>query len=348
MGGRSLRVFVLAWLGFGALVLGAAWLASGGWAAWVALDPLNRPYRPAESPVGIKGPYVAWLGDSVCLAQQAWSAEDLGTPSLGELMRHRLCGEGSLLGADWKFLAECRSGTSGPGYELAAKAFCASGAPPRIAVIPVNLRSLNAKGANGFAGPPAPVDAGALARARARPEPWAKRLVKGLGEPGAALRGLAAWGRKTLHDAFSPIGLREERDSRQGGPPSPQETAAGFRRVYGNGFGLDAAVLEALLRSGRLLRQSGCRVFYYLTPVERARFEELMGRQALAGRDQAAERVVAALKAEAFEVLDLQASLREGFYEPPSEHLDARARIWLAERLTAWIGERLHAKPLGR
>lgn len=310
------------------LAVGAAWWAAGGWDAWVALDPMDRPYRPEERAALLKGPYLAWLGDSVCLCQATWSEEDLRTPPLGALAQQRLCGPGGLLGSAWAFVEECRLGSSARGFEPMARAFCAAGAPPRIAVIEVNLRSLNSKGLNGFAGPPRAPRRGALKA------------------EGAALRGLAAWGRNALQGAFSPSALRDEVDPRHGRPPSPEEAAAGFRKVYGGGFVLDGPMLEALLQTGRIFRQSGCRVFYFLAPMERLQFVRTLGERTLAQRDLAAARVVTALTAEGFEALDLQAGPSSGFFEPPTEHLDAGARRRLAEQVVAWLGERLHARPL--
>jgi hypothetical protein len=118
----------------------------------------------------------------------------------------------------------------------------------------------------------------------------------------------------------------------------------GLARVYGQGYELDEAGVEALLNAGKLLRAKGCRVLYYLTPAERRRLAAQLGEGVLAQRDAAAATVLARLQGAGFEVLDLHAALSTGFFEPPSEHLDARARVWLAGALTDWISAVMRSK----
>lgn len=363
MRSRRILLFLGAWAVLAAAVFGAALVVSGGWRALLDLDPAGGAAL-GQLTVPDRGPTLIWMGDSVCSARASWDPPDMKVGDLGSLAAAELCGPGSLLGEAWRFVPAYSSGYAGRQFEAQTAKLLRRGAAPRVGVIEVNLRGLNAKGTNGFM--PAP-DHGLRELGGDLDIGWHR--LGPLAALGPVFRSLAALINGVLQELFVPVpqsasaSPKPNRQTRPGtdvgaqraAPKLPaavaaeasrQEAEAGQRRIYGQGYELDEGGLEALLKAGTLLRERGCRVFYYLTPAERELLQRQLGAGVLAQRDEAVRRVVTRLEAAGFEVLDLQAALSRGFIEPPSEHLDAEARRWLAARLTGWLGERLRAKPL--
>lgn len=315
------------------------------------MDPMNPPGLRGSDPLHYhfnvpRELSLLWFGDSVSTSEGV--AADTRTPILMDLIKDGL--KSSLRQGrvwQWQFDPFQSAGYYAAQFEQYAFLIRRRGQYPAVAVIEVNVRSLNRLGDNGFFKLPS---AGLFNQAD-----------RNTFSVASLYRGLAAWTRAMVVSLFdvterpvlgpvSPLAGTEPspavplgHDALPGAaPPIPSQNLAlgmkaGYQSVYGDGYELDTAAVGSLLHTGEILRAGGTMVLYYLTPVDLEDLRNYCGTATLAVVNRSSALVVAKLKADGFPVLDEHALLNDGFISPPSEHLLAPGRTRLAKALLRWI-----------
>ncbi len=354
--GRALSIYGALLAGLAALWIGVAAFSVGGLHGLANMDSRNPP---GSAPLSVppfrafknRGLSLLWFGDSVSTVIRRDDAADARTPCLLDLVRSRFTRHGGAKGRAWRVWTFQQSGYEGLRFLQYARFLRRAGQFPDVAVVGVNMRSLNRLGKNGFLGP----SPGDLVLTCPRVPPI-----------DILYRGLAAWTHAMVHSVFyvepKPLGRASgalntaaadaPNDDSAGDPGdalpgnrAPRRRAEverlgvvnGYKLVYGQGYGLNPGELAALADTGAVLRAGGTLVLYYITPLDGPQLRAREGKATADAMERSVQEVVVCLRTAGFHVLDEHALLREGFMEPPSEHLDAQARLKLAGVLVPWV-----------
>jgi len=320
------------------------------------MDPRNPPGEasavpPAPGPRTGPGRSLLWFGDSVSTSIRKDDPVDARTPCLMALVRMGLARRGSAGARAWDFRALQDNGYDGIHFVKYAQYLEKIGRYPDVAVVGINMRSLNRLGQNGFFGPfrsdpfgEHPLTVEFIPEYCRGLSAWTGDLVRSLfhvektapsnadGKSGAApVNGNAS----NASPDFLPGAAAPERPSLDG----RMGVEKGYKVVYGSGYSLDRTTLEALVDTGLVLRKGGTLVLYYVTPLDARQLRAREGNSTASELERSVREVDARLRSQGFDVLDVHDLLAGGFIEPPSEHLGAKSRITLSRCLVAWIRE---------
>lgn len=336
---KSRAVVIVIWA-FAAVLLG--WLYVRSLKEMTLLGPLGRQVMPANS----GKPELLYLGDSVCICTPQ-VLQDKAAGTLGEMLKRGLQQSvPAFASGQTLFVEDCEAGRRGYGYDTRVLVHLRKGQWIRLAVISVNPRALNLRGSTGFNDPspmhlPVELPQHELGSDWAV-QPWAltaKGAFRGLGRDLYAL----------LVKPFEPqpsrtepaLAVTEAGNQALKLQTSSKSVAQDLYEVYGHGYGLDPEVLQGLLAAGARVQQAKGRVLYYVTPFDRPLIRQQLGAERLAEVDRGVAEAVRRIRAAGYSVLDLSRDADTGFYEPPSEHLEAPQRQRLADKLVLEIGKAL-------
>ena len=336
-----------------AAVAVAAWFSCGGTAGLLQRDPRAAVVDlRASLERGLAAqprPCLVYFGDSSCYYGRYMDAADWKRPKLKDLLQMRLTQAG-ILGPRRGMVAACMGGCGGKEFEEAAGGLRSGGSAPDLALVVGDLYVMNGlyhRDAHA-AGSSSPTHLDSAVRRAWRGATVGMAPLR-FGLIPRLARAVLAWARATCMEALTPQARGAWKARPAAGTPQDQAHAKAalldlgiqrrFEDNFADGYDLDRASLDGLMGLGRSLGAHGCRVYYYLTPVNRGALEQ-WGGQVLAGSvERGAQVAVVALKAEGWPVLDLHGELQGHLPEPPASHLDLEGRQALAERLAVWLKE---------
>ncbi|HXC65452.1 MAG TPA: hypothetical protein VNZ67_13905, partial [bacterium] len=114
-----------------------------------------------------------------------------------------------------------------------------------------------------------------------------------------------------------------------------------FQVIYGQGYRLNPALLNALLQTGWRLQEAGAEVFFVVSPATMDELQRRWGPEIRGQVDAGDQALVRQLGDRGLRALDLHAEDQRAFYESPAEHLDGAGRRAVAERLLRWMADAL-------
>ncbi len=353
--GRALAIYGSMLISLAVLWIGVAVYSVGGLEGLANMASRNPSYiapdvAPPFREFKNRGTSFLWFGDSVSSFVHGGDPVDERTPCLWHLVRADLGGGRRRSGRARMFRTFQGAGFDGLHFLVYARYLARIDEYPDIAVVGVNMRSLNHLGITGFMRP-------------FRKDVFAKR--NGELSLGTYYRGLEGWTRAMVHGVFfvapeptKAAGRKVAGMAKAPGTASPGDLGdalpgtrtplrrtsderlgaeKGYQMVYGHGYVLNRGMLADLVHTGEVLRKGGCLVLYYITPYDGRQLRAREGNATADAMERAENEVVVALRSAGFNVLDEHALLKGSFAEPPSEHLAAAGRIKLAGVLVPWI-----------
>jgi hypothetical protein len=307
----------------------------------ITLEALHGAQRVAELEAlvqaygGAAAPPVLVFGDSVA---ERTARQDADQRPLGRML-------GDELGPTLASLCISRRAFH-PGVFLDfARVALAAPCPPRVVVVPINLRCFSTQW---FGQPRWQYDAErAAARRAAR---WERRRVprarvgpRDWSQPDAAFRAMAVEHRGSTHRTVG--GFLDAIASKPDQEPARTNR---LRDIFAFHYMFELGPDHARLRELKMLAEQleGARVssVFYLTPINHEAGARLLGASFLDALRHNVRMVRSALPAGAGSVLDLSEALpADAFFhvDEPTEHLAAAGRLEVARRLAAVIRERL-------
>lgn len=357
-----MRAYLLSWALL--IPLGCAWmlLDSGGLLPFLARDPgfvrVSQLGLARHSPDGPG--QVLLFGDSVTVVRNRRDAEDAKVFDLKDNLAWIL----SRSGRGLEVQNQALEGDYAPHFMARAQAIQRWGLRYRLALIPINPRSLNREGLLGGFQPDRflrgylrPADA---LRTSDRSAPLSALAGIGLdaadqalahGELASLFRACAGAFRAGLVGALKLAPSREDLEAMAFERTTPGQRVA---RAYGKVDGVPSRTLQDLIATGRALREAGTPPLFYVTPVDQAAIEAALPDHG-AALQRALDGLLAALRAEGFEARDASHLFQGGFFDPGTEHLAARQRVALAQWLADWVlretalpPEKIKSRPEGR